>query len=156
MFENVGTYVSTVRVELLERETALETLAEAHAAAARGNGRAVGISGEPGIGKTSLVRRFLDDLDDGARVLLGTCDDLSIARPLGPFRDLAGERLAGLEDALAAGAAPHEIQDLLIQELERRRGQPCSCSRTCTGPTTRRSTRSPCSAAGSAPCRRCS
>ena len=90
MFENVGTYVSTVRVELLEREAALETLAQAHAAAAAGAGRAVGISGEPGIGKTALVRRFLDDLEDGARVLFGTCDDLSIARPLGPFRDLAG------------------------------------------------------------------
>jgi len=45
MFENVGTYVSTVRVELLERDAALETLAQAHAAAAAGAGRAVGISG---------------------------------------------------------------------------------------------------------------
>ena len=33
--------------------------------------------------------------------------------------------------------------------------RPCSCSRTCTGPTTRRSTRSPCSGGGSARCRRC-
>jgi predicted ATPase/DNA-binding CsgD family transcriptional regulator len=119
MFENVGTYVSTVRVELLEREAALETLAQAHASAAAGAGRAVGIRGEPGIGKTALVRRFLDDLEDGARVLVGTCDDLSIARPLGPFRDLAGSVSPGLRDALAAGAPPHEIQDLLIQELER-------------------------------------
>ena len=119
MFENVGTYVSTVRVELLEREAALETLAQAHAAAARGQGRAVGISGEPGIGKTSLVRRFLDDLGDRARSLLGTCDDLSIARPLGPFRDLAGSVSPDLRDALAGGAPPHEIQDLLIRELER-------------------------------------
>ena len=119
MFENVGTYVSTVRVELLEREPALETLAEAHAAATRGAGRAVGISGEPGIGKTALVRRFLDDLDGGARALLGTCDDLSIARPLGPFRDLAGSVSSGLREALVGGAPSHEIQDLLIQELER-------------------------------------
>ncbi len=106
-------------MELLERESALDTLAEAHAAAARGAGRAVAISGEPGIGKTSLVRRFLDDLDEDARLLLGTCDDLSIARPLGPFRDLAGSVSAGLKEALAAGAPPHDIQDLLIAELER-------------------------------------
>ena len=78
----------------------------------------VSISGEPGIGKTSLVRRFAGDLEDG-RVLLGTCDDLSIPRPLGPFRDLAGSVSAELEDALAADAAPHGIQDLLIAELER-------------------------------------
>ena len=119
MFDPVGTYVSTVRMRLLERESALETLAEAHAAAARGDGRAVAISGEPGIGKTALVRRFLDDLDDAARVLVGTCDDLSIARPLGPLRDLAGSVSAGLGEALAAGAPPHEIQDLLIAELAR-------------------------------------
>ena len=54
-----------------------------------------------------------------ARVLFGTCDDLSIPRPLGPFRDLAGSVSAELEDALAGGAAPHDIQDLLIAELER-------------------------------------
>ncbi len=111
--------MSTVRVELLEREAPLEALARAHAAAASGEGRAVGISGEPGIGKTSLVRRFLDGLNSGARVLTGTCDDLSIARPLGPFRDLAGSVSPGLANALAAGAPPHEIHDLLIQELER-------------------------------------
>jgi predicted ATPase/DNA-binding CsgD family transcriptional regulator len=111
--------MSTVRVELLEREAALETLARAYASAARGEGRAVGISGEPGVGKTSVVRRFLVDLEDGARVLVGACDDLSIARPLGPLRDLTGSVSPALRDALTAGAPPHEIQDLLIQELER-------------------------------------
>ena len=110
MFENVGTYVSTVRVELLEREAALEALAQAHAAAAGGSGRAVVISGEPGIGKTALVRRFLDDLEDGARVLFGT-----LRRPLDPTSAWpvprpGGKRLAGLGEALAAGAPPHEIQ----------------------------------------------
>jgi predicted ATPase len=105
-------------VELLERDGALAALAEANVAAARGEGRMVCISGEPGIGKTSLVRRFLDDLGGGARVLFGTCDDLSIPRPLGPFRDLAGSVSAALEDTLAADAAPHDIQDLLIAELE--------------------------------------
>ena len=77
-------------MELLERDEALAALAEARDAAARGEGRVVFVSGEPGIGKTSLVTRFLRDLDAGARVLVGTCDDLSIPRPLGPFRDLVG------------------------------------------------------------------
>jgi DNA-binding CsgD family transcriptional regulator/tetratricopeptide (TPR) repeat protein len=107
-------------VELLERDAALAALVEARAAAARGNGRVVWVSGEPGIGKTSLVRRFLDDLGSGARVLLGTCDDLAIPRPLGPFRDIAGDVSDVLAAALAAGAAPHDIQDLLVAELERR------------------------------------
>ena len=54
----------------------------------------------------------------GRRVLFGTCDDLSIPRPLGPIRDLVGSVSAPLEEALAAGAPSHEIQSLLIAELE--------------------------------------
>ena len=106
-------------MELLERDAAVAALGDSHAAAARGEGRVVCISGEPGIGKTSLVRHFLDSLGEGSRALLGTCDDLSIPRPLGPLRDLAGSVSGELEDALAAGAPAHDIQDLLIAELER-------------------------------------
>ena len=73
-------------MDLLERDGALATLTEARDAAASGDGRVVFVTGEPGIGKTSLVTRFLRDLDSDARVLLGTCDDLSIPRPLGPIR----------------------------------------------------------------------
>ena len=91
-------------MELLERDGALAALAEARDAAARGEGRVVFVTGEPGIGKTSLVTRYVLGLDDGARVLFGTCDDLSIPRPLGPLRDLAGTRLAcRSRTALAAG-----------------------------------------------------
>ena len=82
-------------VELLERDGALAALAEAHDDAARGDGRVVVVTGEPGIGKTALVARFVADLDDGARVLVGTCDDLSIPRPLGAIHDLAGSVVAG-------------------------------------------------------------
>ena len=77
-------------MELLERDRALTALAEARAAAAGGEGHAVFVTGEPGIGKTSLVTRFVADLESGARVLFGSCDDLSVPRPLGPFRDVAG------------------------------------------------------------------
>ena len=95
-------------MELLEREAALAALTEARDAAARGDGRVVVVTGEPGIGKTSLVTRFLADLGADARVLLGTCDDLSIPRPLGAIRDLAGTLSPALEEALAAGASPHD------------------------------------------------
>ncbi len=105
-------------MELLERDGALAALAAANTAAARGEGRIVCVSGEPGIGKTSLVKRFVEELGGGTRVLVGTCDDLSIPRPLGPFRDLAGSISEELESALVAGAAPDAIQDLLLAELE--------------------------------------
>ena len=104
-------------MELLERDGSLATLAGARDSAARGEGRVVVVIGEPGIGKTSVVARFLADLDDGARVLFGSCDDLSIPRPLGPLRDLAGHVSPELERALSAGDASHEIHGLLIEEL---------------------------------------
>src|SRR5262245_51428450 len=107
-------------MELLEREEALAALAGAREAAARGEGRAILVSGEPGTGKTALVTRFLDGLGPDSRVLLGTCDDLSVPRPLGAIRDLAGSVSPALEAALSSGAAPHEIQTLLVAELELR------------------------------------
>ena len=105
-------------MELLERDAALAALVDARDAASGGSGRVVLVTGEPGIGKTSLVTRFLEELDADARVLSGTCDDLSIPRPLGPIRDLVGSVSTALVEALHAGAAPHEIQALLIAELE--------------------------------------
>jgi ATP/maltotriose-dependent transcriptional regulator MalT len=105
-------------MELLERGDALDALAAAYTSAERGEGRVVFVSGEAGMGKTSLVRRFAAGLDPRSRVLVGTCDDLSIPRPLGPFRDFAGSVSPQLATALSTGAAPHEIQTLLVNELE--------------------------------------
>lgn len=110
--------MSTVAVELLERDAELAALADALGNAADGHGRVVSVTGEPGIGKTALVRRFAGELDGRARVLLGTCDDLAIPRPLGPFRDVAATASGELARALSAGRPPHEVQDLLIAELE--------------------------------------
>ncbi len=105
-------------MELLERGHALAALADAHASAKHGEGRAVFVNGEPGIGKTSLVAQFLEGLEPGSRVLVGACDDLSIPRPLGPFRDFAARVSPQLSRALATGAAPYDIQALLVEELE--------------------------------------
>jgi DNA-binding CsgD family transcriptional regulator/tetratricopeptide (TPR) repeat protein len=104
-------------MELLERDEALSALAEAHGAAAGGDGRIIVVTGEAGIGKTSLVNRFLRDRGSGTRVLVGTCDDLSIPRPLGPVHDIAGTVSGPLEEALEGGAAPQEIHRLLLAEL---------------------------------------
>lgn len=105
-------------MELLERDGPLAALVVARTLAAQGNGRVVFVTGEPGIGKTSLVTEFVRALEPEARVLFGSCDDLAIPRPLGPIRDLVGVVSEPLEEALFTGAAPHEIQTLLISELE--------------------------------------
>jgi DNA-binding SARP family transcriptional activator len=62
------------------REVALRQLTEALAAAAAGRGRVVTVSGEPGIGKTSLLRRFAELA--GVPVFWGTCPEHVAAPPL--------------------------------------------------------------------------
>jgi DNA-binding CsgD family transcriptional regulator/tetratricopeptide (TPR) repeat protein len=107
-------------MRLLERDHALAALAQAHTTAAAGEGRVAVVTGEPGIGKTTLVSSFLAGLDGETRVLVGTCDDLSIARPLGPFSDLVGSVSPALDQAILGGAPPQELHPLLQAELDAR------------------------------------
>ncbi len=78
-------------MELLERDAPLQELQEAWDNAAAGNGRFALISGQAGIGKTSLVEHFTQRLEKNQRVLWGTCDALFTPRPLGPLHDIAGQ-----------------------------------------------------------------
>jgi ATP/maltotriose-dependent transcriptional regulator MalT len=95
---------------LLERQQTLATLSTAVANAAAGRGSVVLVTGEAGIGKTSLIRAFASGAEAGARILLSACDDLMASRTLGPLRDavLGSEPVddvfSALLDALAATA----------------------------------------------------
>lgn len=94
------------------------------AEAAAGRGAVALISGEAGIGKTSLVARFAADRAGGARVLLGACDDLAVARPLGPFLDIAARAGPALADALRDSARLDAFAAVLA-ELGRERPTLC-------------------------------
>lgn len=104
-------------MELLERERPLQELVAARRAAAEGHGSVVMVTGEPGIGKTALVTHFVEELEAGAHVLWGTCDDLSIPRPLGPFWDLALSSPT-LQQALSSETPPHRFHSVLLNVLE--------------------------------------
>ena len=86
---------------LLERDDALSTLETAFGAVVAGHGGVAVISGEAGIGKTSLVRAFVAGEQRAARVLAGACDDLAVPRPLGPFFDIS-RRLPRLDVELVS------------------------------------------------------
>jgi DNA-binding CsgD family transcriptional regulator/tetratricopeptide (TPR) repeat protein len=88
---------------LLEREAELDMLTAAVAEAGAGYGSVVLVVGEPGIGKTSLVRAFLASVGAGVRVLTGTCDDLLTPRTLGPLREAFHGTGGALGQALADG-----------------------------------------------------
>src|SRR6185503_1978131 len=89
-------------MELLEREQFSGELEAILGDVAAGNGRFVCVSGEAGIGKTSLVERFAEAHKKQARILWGSCDALFTPRPLGPLYDIAhqtqGALLARLEE----------------------------------------------------------
>jgi DNA-binding CsgD family transcriptional regulator/tetratricopeptide (TPR) repeat protein len=86
---------------LLERDAEIDVLGTALSTAADGAGSVVLISGEAGIGKTSVVRAFLRESMRRATVLHGACDDLLTPRTLGPLRDAARTHGGPLARALA-------------------------------------------------------
>jgi DNA-binding CsgD family transcriptional regulator/tetratricopeptide (TPR) repeat protein len=105
---------------LLERAAQVSTLHATVAAAAAGRGCVVLLSGEAGIGKTSLVRTFIGGTDASTRILAGACDDLRVRRPLGPLRDAARGTGGPLEHALD-GDAMEPVFAAAVTELGRGR-----------------------------------
>jgi hypothetical protein len=103
---------------LLERDGAVAAFRAAVDRAVTGAGSTVLLTGEAGIGKTSLVRSCLSGLDGGVRILAGGCDDLLAPRTLGPLRDAARSTGGPLERALSEGT-PDEIFAGMAEELGR-------------------------------------
>lgn len=104
---------------LLERSEQLKTLGEELAGVVSGGpGRIVLVSGEAGIGKTALLRRFCAGLDGTVRVLWAGCDPLFTPQPLGAVLDLA--ELIGEEVAARAADAskPYEVAAALLRVLK--------------------------------------
>lgn len=95
------------RDRLLERATALAELDRHQMATARAGGRVVLLRGEAGVGKTTVIARFVAGLGQRARVLRGWCDPLTAPRPLGPLMDMltdtSGEQAAQLRAAVDFG-----------------------------------------------------
>lgn len=81
---------------LLEREGLLGALGDRLVDAGSGRGSLVLVAGEAGAGKTSLVRAFIENLNESTLILFGACDPLTTPRPLGPVRDFASD-LPGLD-----------------------------------------------------------
>jgi DNA-binding SARP family transcriptional activator/tetratricopeptide (TPR) repeat protein len=96
----------------LGREGALRQLVEALAAAADGRGRVVTVSGEPGIGKTSLLRRFAKLT--GVPVLWGTCPEHIAAPPLWLWEQV----LRAVGTSFPQRSMPSAVAELLDGETQ--------------------------------------
>ena len=75
-------------MELLERELFSSQLSAVFSDVAAGNGCFVLVSGEAGIGKTSLVEQFVESQRAQTSIFWGACDALFTPRPLGPLYDI--------------------------------------------------------------------
>ncbi len=103
----------------LEREQALAALQGALTQVRSGRGIVALVAGEAGIGKSTLVERFIASLAPGVDVATGACDALFTPRPLGPLRDVA---LQWNDEALLdASSERHALFSLVLQRLRRRR-----------------------------------
>ncbi len=104
---------------LLEREKELGMMADLLAGVGSSGGKVVLVRGEAGIGKSTLVREFIEAHADEAHVLFGFCDDLLTAQPLGPFWDVAREEtsLGEVLEKSDRRAVMEALLDLLSRSL---------------------------------------
>ncbi len=109
-------------MELLERQDSLNELSQLAKNVSSGEGRIVLISGEAGIGKTTLIKYFTDGLNSDIEVLLGNCDALFTPRPLGPLYDLAHQIKSNLINLLDNEEKRISIFNAFLNYLESKKG----------------------------------
>lgn len=73
---------------LIERDGLLATLQQHFENIGDGEGHCILVSGEPGVGKTALVKAFCKQQSDSCSIYQGACDDLFTPRPLAPLYDV--------------------------------------------------------------------
>lgn len=104
-------------MELLERDDHIRRLESAFDGISGAGGTIVSISGEAGIGKTSLVEQFTGKIKDKANVLWGACDALFTPRPLGPLYDISFQLKNSLLDLLKNQSSRALIFSKFLEEL---------------------------------------
>jgi DNA-binding CsgD family transcriptional regulator/tetratricopeptide (TPR) repeat protein len=105
--------------ELLDREVPLAVLQAALERTRTGRGEVAIVTGEAGIGKTSLVRDFLTRLPAEIHAYAGVCDDLVTPRPLGPLHDIGRQVGGELGTLVRDGAPPEVVQHALLDLVGR-------------------------------------
>lgn len=103
---------------LLERNKNLNLLHDLLQRITENKGYVCLISGEAGVGKTTLIENFLNQQDEKNRVLSGSCDALFTPRPLGPLYDIAEQLNNDLLKLLSNEASRNLIFSTFLNSLQ--------------------------------------
>ncbi len=106
-----------MRGSFIERDQVLSQMHHAMVQARDIDGQSLLISGEAGIGKTTLLDHFVQEQASDCRVLWGGCEDLFTPRPLGPLMDLMPLLNGEVVSALRAGNDPGAIFSAVLADL---------------------------------------
>ena len=103
---------------LLEREAALATFDRLLDATRAGGGHVLLVSGEAGIGKTTLLKALAARAGDAA-LWWGACDGLETPHPLAPLHDIARRADVGFRARLQPGQAREALFEAVLADLAR-------------------------------------
>ena len=106
-------------MHLLERQTQLDELARCFQEARKGCGKLLLISAEAGLGKSSLVERFVSEHRRDARTFWGACDGLSTPRALAPVHEIAAQIAQSGSPLTRDGEFGDHLFRILLEELAR-------------------------------------
>jgi len=109
---------------LVERDEPLALLTR-ELAASRVRGRIVSLTGEAGVGKTSLLLALEAAAPEKTQFLWGACEALDTPRPLGPLMDMAADLGPDVETLLTSGAPRHHVFAAFGASIGRRRTPTC-------------------------------
>lgn len=105
-------------MKLLERDQFILELQDLFVKSRSEHGNIVAISGEAGIGKTSLVEYFVKQNEGQANILWGACDDLFTPRPLAPLYDIVTQLNSKIVDHLDSGNPRPSIFSNFLKEIQ--------------------------------------
>ncbi len=110
-------YFISANMELIEREEFLAALHTKFETVTKGEGHCILLSGEAGLGKTSLVRAFCREIKSDCKKLQGTCDALFTPRPLAPLYDIAWQMHSDIMHTVTDKKDRTALFTNLLQEL---------------------------------------
>lgn len=96
-------------MEILERTDELNRLHGYFDMVETGRGQMVFVGGEGGIGKTTLIDRFIAEVGSRANIAMVSCDSFRMSGPFGPLFDIAHTFGPGVERLLAEQAPRDRI-----------------------------------------------